>query len=182
MLFGRLPLVRVLLVVATLALVGVYGYYQGREWLAKWAFAHQAYFADDELILLKIPRADLSHENDWLVNEGEFEWQGNMVDVLHREFRSDTLYIYGFRDEAETELNQEAAWLYQDTPSTDRQPVSARSGTKRSKQFSPFVLPGSGGLVPLAGVFLPLPTAFFVYSPSRIRLPFLEVPVPPPNV
>lgn len=181
-LVGRIYIVRILLVTASLALAGVYGYYQACEWMAKWAFAHQAYFSADELILIAIPQADLSHQNDYLAGEGEFEWQGEMVDVLHRELRSDTLYIYGFRDRAETKLKQEAAWLYQDTESFDHQPVSSRSHSKRIKWLSPFVLPRSGAIAPIVGFILPLSTSFFAYFPSRFLLPFLEVLAPPPNL
>ena len=48
MLFRRIHLVRTLLVTAAVALLGLYGYYYAREGLAKWAFAHRAYFATDE--------------------------------------------------------------------------------------------------------------------------------------
>lgn len=182
MLAGRIHIVRILLVTASLALASIHGYYQACEWMAKWAFAHQSYFAADELILITIPQTDLSQQNDYLTSDGEFEWQGELIDVLHREFRSDTLYIYGFRDKAETKLKQEAAWLYPDTAHPDNQPMSSRSHTKRIKWFSPFVLPRSGVIAPVAGFILPVSTSFFAYSPSRIRLPFLEVLAPPPNL
>ena len=86
----------------------------GREWLAKWAFAHQTAFGVEEIVRIAVPQTELTAENNFLTNQEEFAWQGDMVDVLHREIRSDTLYIYAFRDEAETELRQEAAWLYRD--------------------------------------------------------------------
>jgi hypothetical protein len=116
---SRIYIARILLVTASLTLAGFYGYYYAREWVAKWVFAHQTYFDTDRLILIVVPQVDLSSKNDYLANEREFAWKGKMIDVLHREIRSDTLYIYGFSDEAETELHNEAAWLYQDTDQPD---------------------------------------------------------------
>jgi hypothetical protein len=173
---------RIVLVSSACLLGGIYGYYYASEWMAKWAFSHKSYFATDELILLTIPQTALSHQNEYLASEGEFEWQGEMIDVLHRELCSDTLYIYGFRDKAETELRQEAAWLYEKKVSSDRQPISSRSHTKRIKWFSPFVLPRSGPITPVLGGNLSIQTTFFAYFPTRIRLPLLEVLAPPPNL
>ncbi|WP_338875925.1 hypothetical protein WBJ53_09840 [Spirosoma sp. SC4-14] len=181
MLLGRIHIVRIFLITASLMLTSIYGYYQVCEWMAKWAFTHQSYFAADELILLRIPQTDLSSQNDFLVSEGEFEWQGEMVDVLHRELRSDTLYIYGFRDKAETRLRQEAAWLYPDTRHPDHQPISSRSHTKRNKWLNLFVLPRPSAMASLSGCTLSGQQTSFAYSPSRIWLPLLEILAPPPN-
>ena len=169
---------RILLATITVALLGVYGYYVGLEWMAKWAFAHQTDFGIDELTLITIPQKDLTHYNDYLINKSEFEWHGQMVDVIHREVRSDTLYIYGFRDEAETELKQEAAWLYQDTNQSDKLPGT---DTKRVKWYSPFVLPNQT-VLPLAAFFngLGLPQFSSRFS-FFIRLPLLDVISPPPD-
>ncbi len=175
----RIHIARILLVTATLVLGSLYGYYYGREWLAKWAFAHQTDFGIDELVLIAIPQTDLAYHNAYLASEGEFEWQGQMVDALHREVRSDTLYIYGFRDEAETELKQEAAWLYPDTAQPDQLPDAS---TKRAKWFSPFVLPASVTIPLITGAGQVDRSSFFAYSAPRIRLPLLAVIVPPPNL
>lgn len=176
---GRTHITRILLATATLAVFSVYGYYYACALVAKWAFAHQTYFAADELILIAIPQTDLSPQNKYLAEEGEFEWQGQMVDVLHREIRSDTLYIYGFRDAAETELKRVASWLYQTTPQPDQWPDSA---TKRNKWVKSFFLPHAAlTVLPVQYGFLPA-RAIFSFSCSHHPLPPLDVIVPPPDL
>ena len=101
-----------------------------------------------------------------------------MVDVLHREVRSDTLYIYAFRDEAETELRQEAAWLYRDQ--SQPEPLSD-TRTKRVKWFSPFVLPYQVTVVPAIDAVLTEFNPVFSYSPSHFQRPLLDVTIPPPD-
>jgi hypothetical protein len=169
---------RILLVAALLAIGSVCGYYYVREWVAKWAFAHQTEFGVDELILIAVPQTDLSSGNNFLVNQEEFAWQGEMIDVLHREIRSDTLFVYGFRDAAETELRQEAAWLYRDP--NQPKPLSD-TRIKRTKWFSPFVLPYQVTVVPVSGSILPEFTRLFSFSSPRIQRPLLDVMVPPPD-
>ena len=171
--FGRLALLTALLTIA-----GGYGYYYGREFVAKWAFAHQTYFAADELILIAVPQTNLSSRNTYLVEEGEFEWHGQMVDVLHREVRSDTLYIYGFRDVAETDLKREAAWLYRDPTQPDRVP---NPRIKRTKWLSPFILPPSVSTMSIVGGIVPKPRPAFAFFAGPIPRPLLEIPSPPPN-
>lgn len=169
----------ILLVALTLTLTGIYGYYYGREWLAKWAFAHQTEFGVDELVLIAIPQADLSPKNEFLVNREEFAWQGEMVDVLHREIRSDTLFIYGFRDATETELKHEAAWLYRDPAQPE--PLSD-TRSKWGKWFGVFVLPNRIIMVPVSDSFLPDLLPFFSFSSPRTQRPLLDVMVPPPDL
>ena len=176
---GRIHIVRILLAAAALALVSVYGYYYAREWVAKWAFAHQTYFAADELILIAVPQADLSNRNNYLLAEEEFEWHGQMVDVLHREMRSDTLYIYGFRDAAETELKRVAAWLYQDTPQPGQWPDA---GAKRVKWSKTFIIPAPAAALSLAEASSVVCPPLFFYFHPYIRLPLLDVPFSPPDL
>ena len=177
---------RLVLISSVCLLTSIYGYYYACEWMAKWAFAHQSYFAADELILLTIPRTDLSHQNEFLVDEGEFEWQGEMVDVIHRELRADTLYIYGFRDKAETKLRQEAAWLYPDTAHPNHQPVSSRSTQNGLsglvRLYCPFGGNSSGSglcLVP-TGIFLcPFPFSHQASPPGSSGSPTQFVAIAP---
>ncbi|MFD2937891.1 hypothetical protein [Spirosoma flavum] len=179
MFIGRINIVRILLATATLALLSVYGYYYAREWMAKWVFSHQSYFAADELILITVAHSDLTSETAYLLNESEFEWKGQMVDVLHREVRSDTVYVYGFRDEAETKLKQKAAWLYQDTAQPDQ--ASRRTRTKRIKWRTTFDLPGYMVFSQLSSLDMADLRPFFCYSFLRITRPALDVLYPPPN-
>ena len=171
---GRLTVLAVLL-----TLTGVYGYYYVCELAAKWAFAHQTYFADDELILIAVPNADLTPETANLLSQGEFLWHGEMVDALHREVRSDTLFVYGFRDRAETKLRQEAAWLYLDTTrkTTDTRPPyrtklywETTLNAQYQASFAP-VRPGN---------FSPS-RATFAYVAHCSTGPHTNVPHPPPN-
>lgn len=166
------------LLTAVLAVAGVHGYYYARELIAKWAFAHHTYFAADELIQIAIPQTDLILGNDYLVNENEFNWQGQMVDVLYREVRSDTLYIYGFRDEAETGLNQQAAGLYRDPAQSDQLPNARLKQIHwESTICPPYRIPSAY----IKSVKLPDPKTIFHHLASRPSLPYREVPCPPPN-
>ncbi|CAN5669033.1 hypothetical protein BH09BAC4_BH09BAC4_27140 [soil metagenome] len=180
---GRITVVRMLLVMAVLALVGLYGHFYAREFLAKWAFTHQTYFASDRLIRISVPKAELSHQTDFLATEGEFEWMGEMVDVLYREIRSDTLYVYGFRDDAETELKQEAPWLYEETAHVD-QTLGSRPGSRRKliKWRTIFDLPylTEFNQLPQATWHGLKPT--FQYCSLLITRPELDVLSPPPNL
>lgn len=175
---ARTKLARFLFASATLALLSVYGYYCGLEWLAKWAFANQSYFAVDELVLITVAQKDISSQTAYLLHEGEFEWHGEMVDVLHRELRSDSVYVYAFRDKAETQLKQEASWLFRDSAQPD-QPL--QNHTKRTKWLSPFVLPSSTGIAPVGSLLASGMPYFFSYNAPRIRFPLLDVFAPPPN-
>ena len=161
-----------------LTLTGVYSYYYAREFIAKWAFAHQSYFAADELILIAVAQADLTTQTAYLLNEGEFEWQGQMVDVLHREVRLDTVYVYGFRDEVETKLKQEAAWLYQDTAQPDKLP---NPRTKQVNWESTINPPYRTRFWYVASGMRPVSQSAFSYISPRSSLPYLEVACPPPN-
>ncbi|WP_018620463.1 hypothetical protein [Spirosoma luteum] len=167
------------MMVALLAIGGLYGYYYSLEWAAKWAFAHQTEFGVDELILIAVPQTNLSPDNDFLVHQEEFTWQGEMIDVLHREIRSDTLYIYGFRDAVETELRREAAWLYGDQNQPEPLPDTR---VKRVKWFSPFVLPYQVTVTPLWDATLSEFSPFFSYSSLHFQRPLLDVTVPPPDL
>ena len=169
---------RIVIIATLLTVAGGYGYYYAREWVAKWAFGHQTYFAADELILIAVPQTDLSSRNTYLVEEGEFEWQGQMVDVLHREVRLDTLYIYGFRDVAETELKQEAAWIYRNSNQPDKTPDNP---TKRVKWFSPFTLPPSVNPLTTVWCIVQELRPFFSCIVGQLPHPLLEVHAPPPN-
>lgn len=180
---GCIPVVRTLLVTTVLALTGLYGYYYARAFLAKWAFAHQSYVASDRLVRIVMPKAELTHTTDFLVTENEFEWMGQMVDVLYREVRSDTVYVYGFRDEEETELKRQAPWLYAETAHVDQTP-GTRSGSrlKHVKWRPVFDLPDLTAfcqrLVPIVRDLRPI----FQYCSRRAAPPYLDVLSPPPNV
>jgi hypothetical protein len=181
MVIGRI--IHTLIATAVMALVSLYGYYYARESMAKWAFSHQTYFAPDKLILITVPKSELSNQLADLVNEPEFEWKGHMVDVFYREIRSDTVYIYGFRDDAETELKQQAPWLYQNTASSDLTP-GTRPGNRR-KQInwrSIFDLPYLPLFDQLALPSLSTLLSTFYYCPQRVARPYLEVLSPPPNL
>lgn len=176
---ARTKLARLLFASALLALLSVYGYFCGLEWLAKWAFANQSYFAADELVLITVAQKDISSQTAYLLHEGEFEWQGDMVDVLHREVRSDTVYVYGFRDKAETQLKKQAAWLYKDVAHPYRRP---NTRTKRVKWVS-LINPLQQTLFNNLSIGSFIDTQFFFpYSSSRFSRPFLDVLYPPPNL
>ncbi|GAB2540680.1 hypothetical protein [Spirosoma aerophilum] len=174
----RKHIARFFLATVTLAVLSVCGYYYGLELLAKWAFAHQTYFAADELILIAVPKADLTPETAHLLHEGEFDWKGEMVDVLHREFRSDTLFVYGFRDKAETHLRKEAAWLYKDVSHPYRRSNTRTKQLKWASLINPVY---QSYFDPLAAMKIFSLQPFFSYSAATVTPPLLEVPYPPPN-
>lgn len=174
----RKKIARFFLATATLAVLSVCGYYYGLELLAKWAFAHKDYFDAEEVILIAIPKADLTIETAHLLHKGEFEWQGEMVDVLHREIRSDTLFVYGFRDKAETQLHKEATWLFNDAHHPTRR---SSTRTKRVKWVSLITPVLQGYVDPLAVIKRFSIQPFFSYWAALVTAPLLEVPYPPPN-
>ena len=170
-------IVRILILTTLLAITGVQGYYCGRACFAKWAFAHQTHFSDNELIRIVVHQKSLTAQTDFLVNKEEFLWGGEMVDVLYREVRSDTLYIYGFRDKIETGLSQEAAWLFQDTTQSDELPAAS---TKKVG-WDTLVCSSSKYIFSAFHVGeVPVSLVNFVYRIPHLRLPFLEVPCMPP--
>jgi hypothetical protein len=174
----RKHIARALFATATLAVLSVYGYFYGLELVAKWAFSHQTYFAADELVLITVAQQDLTTETAFILDEREFEWQGDMVDVLHREIRSDTVYIYGFRDKAETQLKKQAAWLYKDPAHPYRR---SNTRTKRLKWIS-LINPSYASPIDLLPPGMrPDRQHAFSYCSPRLSLPYLEVPSPPPN-
>lgn len=174
----RKNIARFFLATAVLAVLSVCGYFYGLELLAKWAFAHKDYFAADELILITVPKADLTAETAELLHQGEFEWKGEMVDVLHREIRSDTLFVYGFRDKAETQLRKEAAWLYKDVNHPYRR---SNTRTKQLKWVSLINPPFQVYVDTRSAVRFFDKHRFFSYAAAPAKAPLLEVPYPPPN-
>ncbi|SOD80605.1 hypothetical protein [Spirosoma fluviale] len=174
----RKNIARFLFAAASVAVLGVCGYFYGLELLAKWAFAHRDYFAADELILISVPKSALTSETAHLLHDGEFEWKGEMVDVLHREVLSDTLFVYGFRDKAETQLRKEAAWLYKDAHHPYRR---SNTRTKRVKWVSLINPILRSYFDSQAALKLFSIQSFFSYLAAPVTAPLLEVPYPPPN-
>ena len=59
----------------------------------------------DELVLLKFTPEAAKTALHW-EHSREFEYQGQMFDVVKTETRGDTIFYHCWRDHAETELNQ----------------------------------------------------------------------------
>ncbi|GAB3790371.1 hypothetical protein GCM10028818_60400 [Spirosoma horti] len=172
-----------LLLLTALAIFCVHEYYHAREVLAKWAFTHQTYFASDKLVRIVIPKAELSHTTDFLVTENEFEWMGQMVDVLYREVRSDTVYVYGFRDEEETELKRQAPWLYEATAHVGQTPGTRSGSRQKHVKWRPvFVLPDLTAFCQRPAPAVRDLRPIFQYCSRRAARPYLDVLSPPPNV
>jgi hypothetical protein len=66
--------------------------------------------ADQELVLLKFTEREARTQLEW-EHAGEFEYRGQMYDVVRSEVKGDTTFYYCWLDEAETELNRQLAEL-----------------------------------------------------------------------
>lgn len=80
---------------------------------------------EKELVLLAFSKAEAAHRLRW-EHAREFEYRGQMFDVVETEYRGDSVYFRCWWDHAETELNRElatlqAALLGQDPQSQENQ-------------------------------------------------------------
>lgn len=66
----------------------------------------------EALVLLKFTQQEAEAQLDW-EHEGEFEYQGQMYDLVEQEVRGDTLYFWCWPDQKETQLNQQLSQLTQ---------------------------------------------------------------------
>ncbi len=60
----------------------------------------------DELVVLKFTREKAQKELDWKHSK-EFEYKGEMYDVVEKEIKGDTIYYHCWWDHRETELNEQ---------------------------------------------------------------------------
>lgn len=60
----------------------------------------------DELVVLKFTREEAQKELDW-EHSKEFEYRGEMYDVVEKEIKGDTIYYHCWWDHRETELNEQ---------------------------------------------------------------------------
>jgi hypothetical protein len=76
-----------------------------------------------ELDLLVFHKNDLNKDIKWKHDE-EFEWQGEMYDIIYKETDEDSLYYWCWADYEESELNQEMqnwiAHLLHDSPDSQK--------------------------------------------------------------
>ena len=60
---------------------------------------------DDRVVLLKFSKIEAQKKLRW-EHEAEFEYQGQMYDILRQELRNDSLLFWCWWDKEETEINQ----------------------------------------------------------------------------
>jgi len=69
----------------------------------KWKLAEAVHSSD--LVLFKLTQAEANKQLNW-EHEKEFEYQGEMYDVVKKETDGDTLFFYCWWDKKETKLNK----------------------------------------------------------------------------
>jgi hypothetical protein len=73
----------------------------------------------EELVLLKFSKQQSENELHW-EHSKEFEYMGEMYDVVERKTRADSVFYWCWWDYEETELNRKLASLLQDVFGSDR--------------------------------------------------------------
>jgi hypothetical protein len=93
-------------------LVGTLLFYHYRVWeIRKHVKQHLiAVTSTDELVLIKLTRPEAQTLLRW-EHPAEFEYQGQMYDVVKKESRDDTLYFWCWWDYEETSLNKQLTHL-----------------------------------------------------------------------
>ncbi len=60
----------------------------------------------DQLVLLKFTFGESQTRLHWH-HAGEFEYHGQMYDIVHKEIKGDTIHYWCWKDDKETELNRQ---------------------------------------------------------------------------
>lgn len=104
-----------ILLLATLLLPTLGGYawlrYQKSEVRQEVEVHKERGFVEEDLVRLRFSKAETQTLLRW-EHAAEFEYLGQMYDIIHSEASGDSLYYWCFRDEAETRLNQQIAELH----------------------------------------------------------------------
>lgn len=133
-------------------------------------------FAEEELVQLQFSKVETQTLLRW-EHAAEFEYQGQMYDIIRSEAKGDSVYYWCFWDEEETRLNQEIAELEKDLFDTDPQ---RQEKQERLQQFYKSLY-----LVALPQIDMPQPTAITTKSNfylTKLVATFFEPPTPPPRL
>lgn len=77
-------------------------------------------FEEEELVELRFSHKETKMLLRW-EHAGEFEYRGQMYDIIKKESTDDSLFVWCFWDQEETRLNQELAELFREGQHTDSQ-------------------------------------------------------------
>ncbi|HKK73917.1 MAG TPA: hypothetical protein VJ953_02495 [Saprospiraceae bacterium] len=132
-------------------------------------------FAEEELVQLQFSKVETQTLLRW-EHAAEFEYQGQMYDVVRSEAKGDSMYYWCFWDEEETLLNQEIADLEKGLFDTDPQ---RQEKQERLQQFYKSLY-----LLALTPKDMPQPTTTNETPNVYLTKPlatFFEPPTPPPR-
>jgi hypothetical protein len=95
-----------LLVCLTIPYLGTYSWFEFQKYMVKKEIKWQILRGMDlkDLALIKVNKSEVETKIRW-IHSREFEYSGHMYDIVKREARGDTIYLYCFPDRAETKLN-----------------------------------------------------------------------------
>ena len=94
--------------------LATFGYLQHQKYQVRKEVKHRLMAGIDksELVLLKFTERQASRELEW-EHSREFEYRGEMYDVVERAVKGDTLYFWCWWDHKETALNKKLSTLVQ---------------------------------------------------------------------
>lgn len=128
-----------------------------------------------ELVLLKLTEAEKLAELSWEETQ-EFEYQGEMYDVVKTNTVGDTTYYWVWRDYEETVLNKQLEKLA--SFALDHNPIDAEDKERWSKFLETRYLPGAKEK--WVAIFRELKHQYY-FKQLFFRLVFLSPPIPPPK-
>jgi hypothetical protein len=92
--------------------IGTYTLFQYKKYLVKKEVKCQLIKRIDrqQLVLVKVATKEIDTKLHWK-HSREFELEGHMYDVVEREMRSDTAFLYCWPDHAESQINKQLTIL-----------------------------------------------------------------------
>jgi len=131
-------------------------------------------FAAEELVLLRFSRAEQAALLHW-EHSTEFEYLGQMYDVIRSEAHPDSMYYWCYWDQEETRINQQLAKLQQGHR-TDM-PRQQQQEERLQYFFKSLCLPSQLRIVPPQ----PDQKQLVFYLLAHPKAVFFQPPTPPPR-
>lgn len=129
-----------------------------------------------DLILLKFTKEETETELNWK-HAGEFEYNGQMYDIVEKHQAGDTTWYYCYKDNKETRLNSEQDRLVARAMGQD--PVQKSQTEKIMNFFKTFYRPDVFNWKPFTSLTSIFHFSFFIFNYSSLSL---SPPAPPPKI
>ncbi len=145
----KTPIGIFLLICMTLPYVGTYSWlaYERHRVREEVKERMLAGLQEDELVLLKFTLTQTVTELSW-EHAREFEYKGEMYDVVEKEVRGDSVFFWCWRDREETDLNRRIEALIEQE-SNDTSPAKENRRNFDNLLQSPFLVHSSDWSLPL---------------------------------